>query len=125
KLFFILEKIAEDRKVEVSEEQINGAIAEIARQSNKRFDRVRDELSKNDGLMTLYLQLRDQKALDGLVADAEVTETEGPKRKKSAKKKAAKTKAAKTKTAKAKSTKTPAAKAPAAKKKTTKKKAGK
>ncbi|MGD2110831.1 MAG: trigger factor, partial [Phycisphaerae bacterium] len=41
KLFFILEKIAEDRKVEVSEEQINGAIAEIARQSNKRFDRVR------------------------------------------------------------------------------------
>lgn len=82
KLFFILERIAEDDDVEVPEEEINGAIADIAKRSGKRFDRVRDELSKREGLMMLYLKLRDQKVLDRLLKDAEVTETEGPKTKK-------------------------------------------
>ena len=81
KLFFILEKIAEEREIDVNEEQLNAAISQIARRSGKRFDRVRDELSKRDGLTTLYLQLRDEKVLDGLVADGEVTEVEGPKKK--------------------------------------------
>ncbi len=94
KLFFILEKIAEERDVKVTEEQINGAIAHIAQRSGKRFDRVRDELSKGDGLTTLYLQLRDEQVLQGLLDGAEITETEGPKKKKPA------TKAKKKKTAK-------------------------
>jgi len=105
KLFFILEKVAEEREVEISEEQINGAIADIARQSGKRFDRVRDELSKNDGLATLYLQLRDEQVLNRLLEDAEITETEGPKKKKAAKKKTTKAKATKKKAAKKKTTK--------------------
>jgi trigger factor len=99
KLYFILEKIADEREVDVPEERINAAIAEIARQSNKRFDRVRDELSKGDGLSTLYLQLRDEQVLELLLADAEITETERPK-KKSPKKKAAKKKKAKKRTKK-------------------------
>jgi trigger factor len=78
KLYFILEKIAEERDFQVSEEQINAAIAQIARRSNKRFDRVRDELSKADGLMTLYLQLRDEQVLDALLDGAEITETAVP-----------------------------------------------
>lgn len=86
KLFFILERIAEDRDIVVAEEQINGAIAHIARQTNKRFDRVRDELSKGGGLTALYMQLRDQQVLEALLEDAEVTETEGPKKKRAAKK---------------------------------------
>lgn len=81
KLFFVLEKIAQQRTISVGEEQINGAIAMIAQQSRRRFDRVRDELSKGDGLMTLFLQLRDEKVLNALLADAHVTETEGPKKK--------------------------------------------
>ena len=102
KLFFILEKIAEERDVEVSEERINAAIADIARRSNKRFDRVRDELSKGDGLTTLYVQLRDEQVLEGLLAEAEITETEVPKKKapkKKAGKKTAKTTAKKAKKA--------------------------
>lgn len=107
KLFFILEKIAEVREVNVSEEQLNAAIAQIAQQSQKRFDRVRDELSKGNGLSTLYLQLRDQRVLEGLLAEAEVTETEGPKTRKpaaEAKEETAK-KATTKKTAKKKTTK--------------------
>lgn len=81
KLYFILERIAEEREIDVNEEQLNAAISQIARRSGKRFDRVRDELSKRDGLATLYLRLRDEKVFDTLVADGEVTETEGPKKK--------------------------------------------
>jgi len=117
KLFFILDKIAEDRDVKVSEERLNGAIAMIAQRANKRFDRVRDELSKADGLRTLYMQLRDEEILDALLADAEITETEGPKKKKSTKKPAKKTvkKSEGAETGKKKTTKT-AAKKKAAKK---------
>ena len=97
KLFFVLEKIAEQREIDVTEEQINGAIAQIARQSNQRFDRVRDDLSKGDGMVTLYMQLRDEQVLSALLADAEVTEKKGPKKKK---KKAAKRKTRSKKTTK-------------------------
>ena len=97
KLFFILEKIAEQREITVPEERINTAIAEIARRSNKRFDRVRDELSKGEGLFTLYLQLRDEQVLAALLDEAEITETKGPKKKAKAKK-TKKKKAAKKKT---------------------------
>ncbi len=106
KLHFILEKIAEAREVDVSEEQMNGAIAQMAERANKRFDRVRDELAKGDGLRMLYLTLREGLVLDGLLADAEITQTDGPKKKKrttaNAKKKSAPKKRASTRTAKKK-----------------------
>ncbi len=81
KLFFILEKIAEDREIVVPEDRINGAIAHMAHRANKRFDRVRDELSKGDGLTMLYLQIRDEMILDLLITDADVSDEESPKKK--------------------------------------------
>lgn len=76
KLFFALEKIAQDWEVTVPEEAINGAIHQLAARSGKRFDRVRDELSKGDGLTMLYLGLRDDLILGRLLDDAAVTEAE-------------------------------------------------
>ena len=93
KLFFIMEKIAEQMEIDVGDDELNGEIARIARQQGKRFDRVRDELAKGDGLRALYLQLRDDKILDELLLKAVVTEVERPKkeaRKTSTKKKATK-----------------------------------
>ncbi|MEE9294071.1 MAG: trigger factor [Phycisphaerae bacterium] len=81
KLFFIMEKVAEQMEIEVLDEELNGAIAGIAARQGKRFDRVRDELSKGEGLMALYLQLRDDKILDALLQKAVITEIEGPKKK--------------------------------------------
>ena len=97
KLFFIMEKIADQMEVEIPDEQLNGAIASIAAQQGKRFDRVRDELSKGEGLMALYIRLRDDKILDLLLQDAVIEEVEGPKKKtaKKAAKKPAKTTAKK------------------------------
>ena len=81
KLFFVLEKIAEEQDIEVREEEINSAIASIAAMQGQRFDRIRDQFSKGGGLNTLYLRIRDDKILDKLLADAEVSETKGPKTK--------------------------------------------
>jgi len=78
KLHFIFDDIAERLNVQVSEEEINGQIAAIARRYNRRFDRVRDELAQSDGLTALYLEIRDDKCLDKLLEDAEIEETKGP-----------------------------------------------
>ncbi|HRX84263.1 MAG TPA: trigger factor [Phycisphaerae bacterium] len=101
---FIMSKIAEEQEISVSEEEINAAIAEIAYRRGRRFDRVRDEIIGTNHLMTLYSRLRDEKILDRLLADAEVTEKQveakeepkkaakaaEPKKKATRKKKAAK-----------------------------------
>lgn len=74
----IMEKIAEELKPTVTEDEVNGAIAAIAQRQNRRFDRVRDELMKNDGIESLYIAIRDDKIVDALLKEASITETEGP-----------------------------------------------
>jgi trigger factor len=98
KVDFIMESVAEQRDVHVSEEEVNAQIAQIAARYNRRFDRVRDDLSKGEGLSSLYLHIRDEKIIDALIADAEITEKEVPKkaaRKSGAEKKTKKTPSAK------------------------------
>jgi trigger factor len=102
KLSFIMEKIAEDRDVTVTEDEVNGVINEIARRRQMRFDRVRDELAKQDRLGALYARLRNDKIRDALVEDATISDAPR-KRAKAVKKKAARKKA--TKKAATKSTK--------------------
>lgn len=121
KLHFILEEIAEKLDIDVKEEEINGRIAEMAQAYNQRFDRVRDQLSKNNGLVSVYLQLRDEKCIDHILEKARITEAKTPK------KAAKKTKKKTTKTEKTKKSEKAAdadetAKKKTAKKKTTKKK---
>ena len=120
KLFFILEQIAEERDISIGEETLNSAIAQIAQRTNKRFDRVRDELSKGEGLSVLYHKLRDQQVLDDLLEDARISEKEASKKTSTAKPKAKKAvspkkatvkkEAATSTTAKKKTAKKPAAK---------------
>lgn len=77
KVSFVMDKIADLWKIKVSEEEINGAIAMIAAQQGRRFDRVRDDLSRNDGLDVLYTNLRDAKIADRLLEKAVMTEESG------------------------------------------------
>jgi len=102
KLYFIFEEIAERFEVEVTEEEINDQIAAMARAYNRRFDRVRDELAKNNGIEQLYLEVRDEKCIERILDKAKITEAELPKKtapkKKAAAKKATATKATAKKT---------------------------
>ena len=74
KLAFVMEKLAEQVEVEVSEGEINAQIASIAQRQGQRFDRVRDELSKKGAIADLFVRLRDNKIIRQLVANAKITE---------------------------------------------------
>ncbi|HPF40764.1 MAG TPA: trigger factor [Phycisphaerae bacterium] len=74
KLFFILEKVAEEFDVDVAEEELNSQIAQMAAMYGKRYDRMRDELSQNNGLVQMYLDLRDEKCIDKILSDAKIVE---------------------------------------------------
>jgi trigger factor len=77
KTFFILQQVAKDQEVDVSEAELNGRIAMIALQQGKRPEKAKQEMAK-DGttLMNLYVQIREEKALDNILKTAEVEEVE-------------------------------------------------
>jgi trigger factor len=75
RVFFIMEKLADRLGVSVSEEEINGKIAEIAIRRGRRPEKVREEMSRDGSLVSLGMQLREEKCLEKLLASAKITET--------------------------------------------------
>ena len=76
KLFFILTRIADDRQVDVADEELNGQVAMMAINQGQRPESLRDRMEKDGTLANLYIQLREQKALDVLIEGAKVEEFE-------------------------------------------------
>jgi trigger factor len=76
KLFFILQKIANDQNVDVDEAELNGRIAMLAAQRGRRPEKMKQEMSKDGSLASLYVQLREQTAIDRLLAGAQVEEVD-------------------------------------------------
>src|ERR671912_738337 len=74
KLFFILQKIAADQNVDVDEAELNGRIAMLAAQRGRRPEKMKQEMSKDGSLANLYVQLREQKAIDRLLSQAQIEE---------------------------------------------------
>lgn len=74
KLSFILSRIAEERKVEVTEEEINARVAQMARSQGRRPERLRQELAADGSLEQVGLAIRDEKTLDLLLAEAKIVE---------------------------------------------------
>jgi trigger factor len=76
KLFFILQKVATDKNIDVDEAELNGQIAMIAIQRGQRPETLKKEMQSDGSLANLYVQLREQKALDALLEGAKVEEVE-------------------------------------------------
>lgn len=117
KIFFIMDKVAEKLEVEVTDEEVNSRIAQIAAMRGRRPEKMREELARDGSLSQFSLEIREQKCIDKMLESAKITEVKAEK--KPAKKEEKAVKKAKKKTAK-KAEKKPAAKA--AKKKTAQKK---
>jgi len=73
---FILSRIAEREKIEVSREEIDARIREEAARYDISVDKMRKELQEHDGLSNLAEQLLLGKALDFLKANVSVEETQ-------------------------------------------------
>jgi len=74
KMFFVLQQIANDGDIEVDESELNGRISMIAAMRGERPEKLKTQMSKDGSLSNLYLQLREQKALDTIVDKAVITE---------------------------------------------------
>lgn len=72
KLEFILEKVAKQLEVGVTDEEVNTEIARIARRYNRRFDRIRDDLERRGLMPQLAEQIRQDKCVHLLLQDAKI-----------------------------------------------------
>ena len=72
----LLERIAAEEKMEVSDQEINDEINAIADASRQTPDQVRAILTKQGGERSIAGRLRNRKALDLLVENARVTDEE-------------------------------------------------
>ncbi len=100
KLLFIMEKIADKFKIEVSEEEINGYIAQAAASRGRRPEKMRAELIKDGSLAQFGMQIREQKCIEKLLESANITDVDPAKAAKKTSAKTAAKKTAKKKTAK-------------------------
>ena len=91
KTFFIMDGIAEKLKVEVSEEEINGRIAQLAIQRGQRPERMRQEMVRDGSLAQFRLQVREDKCIAKLLESAKITEVKPKKKAKKAAKATRKT----------------------------------
>ena len=88
KTFFIMDKIADKLNIEVSEEEINGHIAQLAIQQGQRPERMREEMVRNGSLAQFRLQVREDKCIAKLLESAKITEVMPKKKTKKARKSA-------------------------------------
>src|SRR5262249_25623841 len=72
----LLERIADEEKIAVSDQEITDEIDAIANASRQTPQQVRDVLTKQGGERSIAPRLRNRKALDFLVAHAHVTDLE-------------------------------------------------
>ena len=72
----LVEKIADAENVNVSDEEVEAEIDEIATASQQPKEQVRAALTKNGGERSIAHRLRNRKALDLLIENARITEGE-------------------------------------------------
>ena len=60
----------------MDEQELNGRIALLAAQRGERPEKVKQEMAKDGSLASLYIQMREQKALDQVLLSAAVEEVE-------------------------------------------------
>ncbi len=74
KLFFILNKAADELKVQVTEGEMNGRIAQLAMERNVRPEALRQELIQRNQVGGIFQQIREHKTFDAILSKAKVTD---------------------------------------------------
>ncbi len=74
KLSFIMDRVSRELGIEVEDVELNQQVAMLAFQQGRRPEKLRQEMQRRGQLEQLWVQIRDQKALDRLIADAALSE---------------------------------------------------
>ncbi|MFB0524450.1 MAG: trigger factor, partial [Phycisphaerae bacterium] len=80
KTFFMMDKVADKLQIDVTEEEINGRIAQLAIQRGQRPERMREEMARDGSLAQFSLQVRENKCIAKLLESANVTEKKTEKK---------------------------------------------
>lgn len=86
KTFFIMDKVADKFEIEVTEEEINGHIAQLAVQRGQRPEKMKEQMERDGSLAQFRMDIRQNKCINQLLESADITETEGPEAEKKPKK---------------------------------------
>src|SRR5690606_22870728 len=78
KAFLLLEAIRSAEGIEVPEDEIEAEVKEMAEAQGQNPARLRATMEKNNQLLLLRAQLREERVLDFLMSAAEVTEAPDP-----------------------------------------------
>lgn len=76
KLFFILDMVAREFDVNITENEVNGRIVQMAQQRGERPDTLRASLIKSGQINGIAQQIREHKSLDEIVSKATVEDME-------------------------------------------------
>jgi len=90
KTFFIMDKVADKLEIEVTDEEINGHIAQLAMQRGQRPERMREDMERNGSLAQFHLEVRQDKCIAKLLETAVITEKKPEKKAKKTRKTAKK-----------------------------------
>ena len=80
KTFFIMDKVAEKLGIEVTDEEVNGHVAQIAIQRGQRPERLREDMLRDGTLAQFKLEVREEKCIAKLLETAKITEVEPGKK---------------------------------------------
>lgn len=86
KAFFIMDKVADKLEIDVSEEEINGHIAQIAIQQGQRPERMREQMERDGSLAQFRLEIRQNNCIAKLLETAKITGKKPEKKAKKARK---------------------------------------
>lgn len=76
KLFFILDKLAQEHNVQISEQDIAGAIIQMAMARGVEPAQLRNELAESGQIQAVAQQVREHKTLDAVLEKAKVVEVD-------------------------------------------------
>jgi len=79
KTFFIMDKVGDELDISVTEDEINGHIAQLAAQRGQRPERMREEMARNGTLAQFSLEVRQDKCIAELLETAKITEKKAKK----------------------------------------------
>ncbi len=86
KTFFIMDKVADKLEIDVSEEEINGHIAQIAIQRGQRPEKMREQMERDGSLAQFKLEVGQNNCIAKLLETAKITEKKSEKKAKKARK---------------------------------------
>ena len=90
KTFFVIDKVCDKLDVQVTDEEVNGQVAQMAIQRGQRPERMKEQMARDGSLGQFRLEIRQNKCIEKLLETAAITEAEAGAETKKAKKTAKK-----------------------------------